>query len=148
MSESASARWQGPLRAAVAIFVLGALVVWLVKPIGNPCPDLDRLPQGSTAKSSPSFAPPGTRTCSYIAAGGTQATAKYVPWLDWMVLLLLAALAGGAVRLASPAGRSRPAERPARAQRPPRDERPPAAPLQRDDAERERARRERAERDR
>ena len=84
---------------------LGFLVVWLIKPIGNPCPDLERLPQGSTASSSPSFAPPGTRTCTYTAAGGTKATSKYVPWLDWIVLLLLAAGVGrrGAVAALSPA---------------------------------------------
>jgi len=93
-----SHRWQGPLRAAAAVFIAGFLVVWLVKPIVDPCPELDRLPQGSTASSSPSFAPPGTRTCTYTAAGGTQARATRVPWLDWIVLMLLAALVAGAVR--------------------------------------------------
>jgi len=46
------------VRLAVAILLAGVLVVWLVKPIGDPCAQLDRLPHGSTAKSSPSFSPP------------------------------------------------------------------------------------------
>jgi hypothetical protein len=155
--------WQGPLRAGVAILIAGLLVVWLVKPIGDPCPDLSRLPQGSSASSSPSFAPPLTRTCTYTVTGGTQAHARYVPWLDWIVLLLVAGLAAAAVRLASPGGWARPAraeraprperapraERPARterAKRPPRTARPAKDSGERDAAERERARRERAER--
>ncbi len=167
MSGGGPSGWQGPLRAAAAIFLAGFLVVWLVKPIGNPCPDLARLPPGSTASSTPSFAPPGSRTCTYSAAG-TQATAKYVPWLDWIVLLLLAAVAGGAVRAFSPAGRAardrapvaaprparperpEPAERPAPAERPSRASRDPSPgrATARDPAERERARQERAARDR
>jgi hypothetical protein len=143
--------WQGPLRAGVALFLVGFLAIWLVKPIGNPCPDLGSLPQGSTASSSPSFSPPGSRTCTYTAAAGIKATKKYMPWLDWIVLLLLAAAAAGAVRVLSPAGKrareeraGRPAgergpraeptpraepapraERPPRAAPPPRAERPP-----------------------
>ena len=149
-----SPSWQGPLRAAVAVFVLGFLVVWLIKPIGNPCPDLERLPQGSSAASSPSFAPPGTRTCTYTAAGGTKATSKYVPWLDWIVLLLLAAVAGGAVAALSPAaGAPREPKEPKqpRAPKAPRAARSQAdeAPSgERDPAERERARQERAARNR
>ncbi len=101
------AGWQGPLRAAVAVFLVGFLFVWLVKPLGNPCPDLASLPQGSTASSSPSLAPPGSRTCTYTATAGIKATAKYVPWLDWIVLLLVAAAVAGVVRMLSPAGRTR-----------------------------------------
>lgn len=155
---------QGPLRAAVAIFVVGFLFVWLIKPIGNPCPDLSRLPAGSSASSSPSFSPPGSRTCTYTAAGGTKATAKHVPWLDWIVLLLLAAVMAVAVRALSPAGRLAPedrrtrarAEPPSRAERPPRAKAPPPARREpsrggageRDAGERERARQERAARNR
>jgi hypothetical protein len=164
---AAPSGWRGPLRAAVAVFVAGFLVVWLVKPIGNPCPDVGRLPQGSSASSSPSLSPPGSRTCTYTAVGGIEATAGYVPWLDWVVLLLLAALVAGAVRVASPAARGareRPAGRPPRAERrpraerapraerpapPPADREPPRPPSsERDAADRERARRERAARDR
>ena len=129
------AGWQGPLRAAVAVFVVGFLFVWLVKPLGNPCPDLASLPQGSTAGSSPSLAPPGSRTCTYTATAGIKATAKYVPWLDWIVLLLVAAAVAGVVRMLSPAGRSAGRARAARPEREPRAERPPRA-------ERERAERE------
>jgi hypothetical protein len=155
------ARWQGPVRIAVAVFVAGFLVVWLIKPIGNPCPDLDRLPQGSSASSSPSFSPPGSRTCTYTAAGGIKAESKYMPWLDWIVLLLLAAVAGAAVSVLSPVSggaRAPRAPREPRVGREPRapraDPSPPPPPPseraspsgERDAAERERARRERAER--
>jgi hypothetical protein len=122
---------QGPLRLAVAVLVVGVLVVWLVKPIGNPCPDLDRLTQGSTATSAPSFSPPLTRTCTYTAALGIEARVRYVPWLDWLVIALIAAVAGGVARLVSPAGRRprepRPAKEPpaARPGRPAKE--PPAA---------------------
>ena len=119
------AGWQGPLRAAVAVFVVGFLFVWLVKPLGNPCPDLTSLPQGSTASSSPSLAPPGSRTCTYTATAGIKATAKYVPWLDWIVLLLVAAAVAGVVRMLSPAGRSAGRQRAARPEREPRVERLP-----------------------
>ena len=148
--------WQGPVRAAVAVLVVGFLVVWLVKPIGNPCPDLASLPSGSTASSSPSFSPPGARTCTYTVAGGTEARVKHVPWLDWIVLVLLALAAGGAVRFLSPAGRQAregrlsPREREPRADREPRASagREPSGPTERDAADRERARQERAARDR
>jgi len=140
------------------VFLLGFLVVWLIKPIGNPCPDLGRLPQGSSASSSPSFGPPGTRTCTYTAAGGTEATSKYVPWLDWILLSLLAGIVAAGISLASPAMRTQrpePAERepreprePPHEPREPRAERTPPATGERDAAERERARRERAERQR
>ncbi|MDX6718570.1 MAG: hypothetical protein QOJ63_824 [Solirubrobacteraceae bacterium] len=128
VSEPAPGRWRGPLRAAVAVFVVGALAVWLVKPIGNPCPDLSRLPQGSTAHSAPSFSPPGTRTCTYTAAGGTRAQARYVPWLDWIVLALLAALVAAAVSLASPDPRRARTQRPPRPERDGRPSRPAPAP--------------------
>jgi hypothetical protein len=108
--------WQGPLRSGVAVLLAGLLVVWLIKPIGDPCPDLGRLPHGSTASSSPSFSPPLTRSCTYTTAGGIQAHARYVPWLDWIVLLLVASLAVGAVRVLSPVGRG-----PSRAPRARRD---------------------------
>lgn len=121
------ASWQGPLRIAVAVFVAGFLVVWLIKPIGNPCPDLDRLPQGSSATSSPSFSPPGARTCTYTAAGGIRAESKYLPWLDWIVLLLLAAVAAAAATVLSPVSGGGTARAP-RAEREPRAPRQPRAP--------------------
>jgi hypothetical protein len=93
------------VRLAIALLVVGLLAVWLVQPIGNPCPDLGRLPRGSTASSTPSFSPPLTRTCTYTAAGGVQAHARYVPWLDWIVLVLLAGLAGGVAGVVSPSAR-------------------------------------------
>lgn len=102
---SPPARARGPLRLAVAILVVGLLAVWLVKPIGDPCPDIDRLPQGSSATSSPSLSPPLTRTCTYTAAIGIQARALYVPWLDWIVIVLIAAAGGGLASLLSPPAR-------------------------------------------
>lgn len=113
------------IRAGVAIFVIGLLFVWLVRPIGNACPDVDKLPSGSDGSSAPSLAPPLTRNCTYTTPDGTQARKRYVPLLDLVALLFLAGVVGGAVGLAGPAGRE------GRAQRTPA----PAA--------RERARRER-----
>lgn len=128
------------LRIAATVLVLGALVVWLVAPLGNPCPDLDRLPSGSTSSSSPSFSPPLTRRCTYTTTDGTQARSRYVPWLDWIVLLLVAGVAATVARFASV-----PRARVERAQRAPRA---PQEPVVRDEAERARARAERAQRDR
>lgn len=153
----ASTRWQGLLRIALAIFLAGILVVWLIKPIGNACPDLAGLPAGSKATSAPSFSPPLTRTCTYLAAGGTRATARYVPWLDWLVLALVAGAVAGVAGVISPAARkpratrraSSSPQRPSRAGRPAGSEpRTPTSSGERDAAERERARRERAERNR
>ncbi|MEJ7824283.1 MAG: hypothetical protein WKF48_02580 [Solirubrobacteraceae bacterium] len=142
----ASTRWQGPLRIAIAIFLAGLLVVWLIKPIGDACPDLGALPSGSTASSSPSFSPPLTRTCTYLAAGGTRATARYVPWLDVLVLVLVAGAVAGVAAVISPAARG--GAGPSRAPRRQREPPPIASAGERDADERERARRERAERNR
>jgi hypothetical protein len=127
------------LRIAATVLVLGALVVWLAAPIGNPCPDLGRLPSGSTSSSSPSFSPPLTRRCTYTTPDGTKARARYVPWLDWIVLLLVAAAVGTVARFVS-------APRVERAERAARPPRAPRLPEPRDEAERERARAERARR--
>ncbi|MEA2233856.1 MAG: hypothetical protein QOD83_3672 [Solirubrobacteraceae bacterium] len=97
---------KGQLRVAAVVFVFGFLVIWLIQPIGNPCPDRGALPKGSSKSSSPSFAPPGTRTCTYTTPEGTKARFHYVPWLDWFVLAVLAGLAAAAVRLAA-SGRAR-----------------------------------------
>ena len=165
---------RGPLRLAAVVLLVGVLAVWLVKPIGNPCPDLARLPQGATAKSSPSFSPPLTRTCTYTAAAGVQVRTRYVPWLDWIVIVLLAAVAGGVARTLRPVGRPTasprtprerlPTEPRAARERLPKEPRTPRERLpqepraarerpvagrdgvERDATDRERARRERAER--
>lgn len=108
----------GAVRVAAAVFVLGVLAVWLVKPIGNACPDVSRLPPGSTSSSATSFAPPLTRTCTYSTADGTQARQRYVPIVDWLVLAVVAGLAGAGVGLLGP-GSSTPAEREPRTQRKP-----------------------------
>lgn len=97
----------GAVRAGVAIFVIGLLFIWLVRPIGNACPDVDKLPRGSEGSSAPSFAPPLTRTCTYSTPDGTQARKRYVPVLDLVALLLVAGLAGGAIGLAGPGRRER-----------------------------------------
>lgn len=137
----------GALRFAAAIFVLGLLVVWLVRPIGNPCPELGLLPAGSTSSSAPSFAPPLTRTCTYRTAEGTAVRKRYVPVVDALALVLLAGLAGAAVSLTGRGRRSRERpdstlrrERPAPQQRAPRTgPRAPRAQLRVDRPSREQA---------
>jgi hypothetical protein len=98
---------RGALRAAVAVFLLGLLVVWLIAPIGNPCPDVDKLPGGSRGSSAPSFAPPLTRTCTYTTPDGTQARKRYVPIVDGLLLAFVGGLVGGAIGLAGPDARAR-----------------------------------------
>lgn len=151
----------GAIRTAAAVFLIGVLVVWLVRPVGDACPDLDRLPAGSSGSSAPSFAPPLTRTCTYTTPDGTKARRRYVPVVDWLALAVLAGVAGGAVGLLGP-GRTERAPRAPREPRQPRARRPAraaappavsgdgipdadadAARRARDAAERERARRER-----
>lgn len=140
------------VRAGVAIFVVGLLFIWLVRPIGSACPDVDKLPSGSEGSSAPSFAPPLTRTCTYTTPDGTKARKRYVPLLDLVALLFVSGVVGGAIGMAGPGGR----ERRARSQRAPAPERAPLpepdvwpaltdepSQEQRDGAERERARRER-----
>jgi hypothetical protein len=97
---------RGALRAAAAVLLLGVLVVWLIRPIGNPCPDLGKLPSGSTSSSSPSFTPPLTRMCTYTTPDATKARRRYVPVLDVVVLALIAGLAGGAIALLGPQRRA------------------------------------------
>src|SRR4051794_29144671 len=115
--------------------------MWLVAPVGNPCPDLGKLPPGSTSASKASFSPPLTRTCTYRTPDGTQAQARYTPWVWWLALALIAGLAAAAVHYASggaprperaprpaPAPRPEPAPRPAPAPRPEPAPRPAPAP--------------------
>ena len=153
------------VRAALVVFLLGAIGVWLVKPIGDACSDLAKLPAGSTGSSSPSFAPPLTRTCTYTTADVTKTTKRYVPVVDWLVVAVVAGVAGAGVGLLGP-GTSRPQrepqparpERAPRAQKsvraredvvPPPEPEPPPVPRQTAEdraAEREREREERARR--
>jgi hypothetical protein len=95
------------LRAAVAIFAIGLLFVWLIRPIGNACPDVGKLPSGSKGASSPSFAPPLTRTCTYTTPDATKARKRYVPVLDVLALLVAAGLIGAAISAAGPGARAR-----------------------------------------
>lgn len=125
-------------RAAAAVFVVGLLVVWLIRPVGNPCPDVDKLPAGSEGSSAPSFAPPLTRTCTYTTPEGTQARRRYVPVLDLVALLFVAGLAGGVIAVAGP---GRGGSRPVHAARVRDSE--PEHERERDTEARERARRER-----
>jgi len=97
----------GAVRSAGATLLLGVLVVWLIAPIGNACPDVDRLPAGSTGSSAPSFAPPLTRTCTYSTPEGTKARKRYLPVVDLLVLALIAGVVGGAIGLAGPGRRGR-----------------------------------------
>lgn len=92
----------GAARAALFILVLGVLVVWLARPIGDACPDLGRLPPGSSASSKPSLTPPLTRMCTYTTPDGTNARKRYVPLLDWLVLGVVAGIAGIAITRLGP----------------------------------------------
>ena len=106
-------------RAALAVFLLGVLGVWLVTPIGDPCPDVGRLPAGSESSSAPSFAPPLTRTCTYTTTDGTKVRKRYVPVVDWLVLAVVAGVVATGVGLAGPGpGAPRPERPPAPARAP------------------------------
>lgn len=96
---------RGAIRAGVAILLIGLLFVWLIRPVGNPCPDVGKLPAGSTGSSALSLAPPLTRTCTYSTPDGTQARRRYVPVIDVVALLLVACLVGGAIGLVGPGRR-------------------------------------------
>jgi len=109
---------RGATRAALAVFAIGVLGVWLVKPIGDACPDVGRLPAGSQSSSSPSFTPPLTRTCTYTTADGTEARQRYVPVVDWLIVAVVAGLVGAGIGLAGP-GTPRP-KRAAKRKREPR----------------------------
>lgn len=105
-------------RAALLIFALGVLVVWLARPIGDACPDVGKLPAGSSASSKPSLTPPLTRTCTYTTPDGTNARKRYVPLLDWLVLGVVAGIAGVAITRLGPQRRQPPAQRPRRPREP------------------------------
>jgi len=94
----------GATRVALVVFVIGALGVWLIKPIGDPCPDLGKLPAGSRSSSGPSFTPPLMRTCTYTTAGGIEARQRYVPIVDWIVLGVLAGVVGLGIALLGGSG--------------------------------------------
>lgn len=108
---------RGAMRAALAVFAIGVLGVWLVKPIGDACPDVGRLPAGSQSSSAPSFAPPLTRTCTYTTADGTEARQRYVPVVDWLIVAVVAGVVGAGVGLLGP-GMPRPERAPKAAREP------------------------------
>lgn len=120
---------RGATRAALAVFAIGVLGVWLVKPIGDACPDVGRLPAGSQSSSSPSFSPPLTRTCTYTTADGTEAHKRYVPVVDWLIVAVVAGVVGAGVGLSGPGTpRRERAPKPAREPRTPRMPKPARAP--------------------
>ncbi|HEX4364263.1 MAG TPA: hypothetical protein VHZ75_06890 [Solirubrobacteraceae bacterium] len=96
----------GAIRAGVAVFLLGVVVVWLIAPIRNACPDVGLLPPGSTSSSAPSFSPPLTRMCTYTTPDGTKARKRYVPIVDWLILAVIAGVVGAGIGLLGPAARS------------------------------------------
>lgn len=114
---------RGAMRAALAVFAVGVLGVWLVKPIGDACPDVGRLPAGSQSSSSPSFAPPLTRTCTYTTADGTEARQRYVPVVDWLIVAVVAGVVAAGVGLSGPGTPG-----PERSPKPKREPRAPRAP--------------------
>ncbi len=116
-------------RVALAVFLVGALGVWLIAPIGDACPDLGKLPAGSRSSSAPSFAPPLTRTCTYTAADGLEARQRYVPIVDWLVLALLAGVLGLGVALLRGSGPAREADAAGPPDRVPGPRKPRARPV-------------------
>ncbi len=98
-------------RVALVVFLIGALGVWLIRPIGDACPDIGKLPAGSRSNSAPSLAPPFTRTCTYTTAGGIEAHQRYVPIVDWIVLGVLAGVVALGVALLGGSGAPRAAGR-------------------------------------
>jgi hypothetical protein len=121
----------GATRVALVVFVIGALGVWLITPIGNACPDIGKLPAGSRSSSAPSFMPPLTRSCTYTTAGGIEAHQRYVPIVDWIVLGVLAGVVGLGVALLGGSGPQSAAGRTAEPDGPPdwlADPEPPARP--------------------
>jgi hypothetical protein len=96
----------GAIRAGVAVFLLGVLVVWLIAPIRNACPDVGLLPPGSMSSSSPSFSPPLTRTCTYTTPDGTKARKRYVPIVDWLIVAVIGGVVGAGIGLLGPVARS------------------------------------------
>jgi hypothetical protein len=129
----------GGIRAGLAIFLIGLLLVWLIRPIGNPCPDVDKLPDGSTGSSAPSLAPPLTRICTYSTPDGTRARKRYLPLIDLVALLFVAAVGGAIGR----AARGRRESGPPRVHRPQGTQRSGGAPAPPPEAAAEQARRER-----
>jgi hypothetical protein len=117
------------VRAALAVFLVGVLGVWLITPIGDACPDVGRLPAGTTSGSSPSFAPPLTRTCTYTTSEGTEAHKRYVPIVDWLIVAVVAGVVGAGFGLLGPgAPGAENAPKPARAPKPQRSPEPARAP--------------------
>ena len=83
---------------ALAVFVVGVLVTWLV---GTPFSDdacldsLASLTEGSSSTSKPALWPPGTISCEYVTPAGAVSQSTVVPWFDWLFFAFLAAGAGG-----------------------------------------------------
>lgn len=88
-------RW--PVLLASCIAVLGIAYFWVgPEPVWeHRCPfALDATtPEGTGLHVGAALWPPGTE-CQYTFPNGTEARSAYVPWAEWLAVLLLAAAVG------------------------------------------------------
>ena len=85
-----------PVVLALCVFLLGFAFIWAgLVPHGDPlgfCPGAPQT-EGSSIGVEPALWPPGTTRCEYETAAGRSSRA-YVPWDEWIALILVAAAVG------------------------------------------------------